>query len=83
MMNISTDKVFKLSEALNRTEEAAIRSDRFPMMRSIRKEVRQFMHAAETLLGPIVAVTDLSQDERDVIWLYIHQIMEKFPDQDQ
>lgn len=82
MMNISTDKVFKLPEPLNR-EEAAIRSDRFPMMRSIRKEVRQFMHAAETLLGPIVAVTDLSQDERDVIGLYIHQIMEKFPDQDQ
>ena len=39
------------------------------------------MHAAETLLGPVVGATDLSQDERDVIGLYIQQITEKFPNQ--
>jgi hypothetical protein len=53
--------------------------DRFPMMRSIRKEVRQFMHAAETLLGPFVGQGELSQDERGIIDLYIQQIVEKFP----
>jgi hypothetical protein len=81
MMNISTGEVFRTPEALNRAEDASIRPDRFPMMESIRKEVREFMHAAETLLGPIIGGADLSQDERDVIWLYIQQITEKFPDQ--
>jgi hypothetical protein len=51
------------------------------MMQAIRKEVREFMHAAETLLGPVVGATDLSQDERDVIGLYIQQITEKFQNQ--
>jgi len=80
-MNISTDKGFRTPEALNRVEGASVRSDRFPMMRSIRKEVRAFMHAAETLRGPVVEGTGMSQDERDVIGLYIQQITEKFPQQ--
>ena len=80
-MNTSSDKGFRKPEALSRVEEASVRSDRFPTMRSIRKEVRAFMHAAETLLGPDVEGTALSQDERDVIALYIQQITEKFPEQ--
>lgn len=56
------------------------RADRFPMMRSIRKEVRVFMQAAETLLGPMIGRAELSQDERDVIGLYIQHMSGKFPD---
>ena len=48
------------------------------MMKSIRKEVREFMHAAETLLGPVVNRAELNQDERDIIGLYIQQVTERF-----
>lgn len=65
-MNTSSDKGFRKPEALSRVEEASVRA---------------FMHAAETLLGPDVEGTALSQDERDVIALYIQQITEKFPEQ--
>lgn len=50
------------------------------MMKSIRKEVREFMRAAETLLGPVVNCTELNQDERDIIGLYIQQVTERFPE---
>jgi hypothetical protein len=52
--------------------------ENFPMMNSIRKEVRDFMHAAETLLGPVINRAELSQDERDLIGLYIQQVTERF-----
>jgi hypothetical protein len=51
------------------------------MMRSIRKEVGEFMLAAERLLGPMVARLELNQDERDMIGLYIQEVSEKFPDE--
>ncbi len=51
------------------------------MIRSIRKEVREFMQAAETLLGPMVTRLELNQDERDMIDLYIQEVSEKFSDE--
>lgn len=51
------------------------------MMRSIRKEVREFMQAAERLLGPMVTRLELNQDERDMIGLYIQEVTEKFSDE--
>jgi hypothetical protein len=53
------------------------------MMKSIRKEVREFMQAAETLLGPMVGRLELNQDERGMIGLYVQQVAEKFPDHHQ
>jgi hypothetical protein len=79
-MNISRRRCPGAPEVFAQAEDHLVRFDRFPMMHSIRKEVRAFMHAAETLLGPIQG--GLSRDERGVISLYIHQIMEKYPDEE-
>ena len=79
-MDISVGNSSGTPKILGCAEVPPVRGDRFPTMRSIRKEVREFMHAAETLLGPIIGCGDLNQDERDVIGLYIQQIREKFPD---
>jgi hypothetical protein len=82
-MNIIGGKCYEMHAFHSRkgTGISLSHEEELPMMTSIRKEVREFMHAAETLLGPMVGRLELNQDERGMIGLYIQQVAEKFPDE--